>query len=145
MEPKESVSGETTPVAAKKHRFLRVLAGGIAGLAVLVLLILFITPLLLSSSGGRRFLLGRINQSVDGQVGMDEFSVGWFSGVKLTNLTYASDDGATEVKVGRIETHPRYRALVGGRVDLGKTVIDRPEVFLKLLAFWEYLPCSQLL
>ena len=132
METKEKGAGEKAVGSTKKSKLLKRLAYVVIGLAGVVLLILFGTPMFLSSSGGTRFLLGRINSSGYGQVGMDDFSVGWFSGVKLTNLTYDSDDGATQVKVGRIETQPKVAALIGGRVDLGKTVIDKPQIYLKL-------------
>jgi hypothetical protein len=131
METKKTTSEKTadTKKKSKLLRWLTWIAGGFAGI---VLAILFATPMLLSSSGGTRFLLGKINNSVDGQVGMDDFSVGWFSGVKLTNLTYESGDGATQVKVGRIETQPKVAALIGGRIDLGKTVIEQPQILLKV-------------
>lgn len=123
---------KTAVVSKKKRSVLKTLAMVFAGVVVLLLLMVFGTPMFLSSSGGTQFLLGKINGSVDGHVGMDNFSVGWLSGVKLTNLTYESGDGATQVKVGRFETQPRYSALLGGRVDMGKTVIDQPQIYLKL-------------
>ena len=97
-----------------------------------VLLIFFGVPLFLSSSGGTSFLLGKINQSVDGQVQMDDFSIGWFKGVKLTNLSYADSAGTTSVKVRRIETQPQYASLLGGKVKLGKTVVEGPQIYLKV-------------
>lgn len=131
MDAEKKTSGRVIGSTGKKRPF-RILAGVFIGIAGLLLLLFFAVPLILSSSGGTRFLLGKINHSVDGQVGMDTFSVGWFSGVKLTNLTYDSDDGATQVKVGRVQTQPRYSALLSGRVDLGKTVIDRPQIYVKV-------------
>ena len=132
MEAEKKAAGRANGVVSKKHRLFKVLMGVLIGVSGGLLLLFFAVPLVLSSSGGTRYLLDRINHSVDGQVGMDALSIGWFSGVKLTNLTYDSDDGTAQVKVGRIETQPRYTALFGGRVDLGKTVIDRPQVHLKI-------------
>ena len=132
MEPNAKNMSEKAVVPAKKRSLLKVTVGVLIGIVLVLVLVVCAAPMLLSSSGGTRFLLGKINHSVDGEVGMEDFSVGWFSGVKLTNLTYESGDGATQVKVGRVETQPRYSALIGGRVDLGKTVIDRPQVTLKM-------------
>ncbi len=100
--------------------------------AGIVLLIFFGTPLYLSSSGGTNLLLGKINQAVDGQVAMDDLSVGWFKGVKLTNLSYNDSAAGTAVKVSRIETRPKYTSLLGGKVKLGKTVIEKPQIHLKV-------------
>ena len=98
----------------------------------LILLVFFGVPLYLSSSGGTNFLLGKINQSVDGEVQMDDFSIGWFKGVQLSNLTYVDSTGNTSVKVRRIETQPQYASLLGGKVKLGKTVVEGPQVYLKV-------------
>ncbi len=127
----------------KKRSPFKILAVAVLAVFLVLLLTILAVPTLLSSSGGNRFLLGKINRSVEGQVGMETFSVGWFSGVKLTNLTFDSDDGATQIKVGRIETKPRYTALLGKRVDLGKTVIDHPEVHLKISPTPPSVPSTQ--
>jgi hypothetical protein len=124
---------KNTDTPTKNRKPFKIIAGVILGLVVLLLLMALAVPSFLSSAGGRQFLVGRINNSVDGQLGMDTFSMGWLSGIKLTNLSYESDDGATQVKVGRVESQPRYAALLGGRVDLGKTVIDQPQVYMKVL------------
>lgn len=115
-----------------KHGFFKVVKWVILASAGIALLIFFGTPLLLSSSGGTRFLLSKINTSVDGQVKMDDLSISWFKGVKLTNLSYADQVGNTSVSVKRVETHPRYFSLLGGKVELGKTVIDSPQIHLKV-------------
>ncbi|MBL7214761.1 MAG: hypothetical protein ISS71_03675 [Phycisphaerae bacterium] len=115
-----------------KHHTFKLLKWVLIGTAGLVLLIFFGVPLYLSSSGGTHLLLGKINQSVDGQVQMDDFSIGWFKGVKLTNLSYADNAGNRSVKVRRIETQPKYVSLLGGKVKLGKTLVERPQVYLRV-------------
>ena len=100
----------------------------------IVLLLFFGVPLFLSSSGGTGFLLGKINNSVDGRVQMDDFSIGWFRGIKLTNLSYADSTGNTSVTVEKIKTQPKYMSLLGGKVKLGKTVIEEPQIHLKVSA-----------
>ena len=114
------------------RKALKVMKWCLIVLAGVVLLIFFGVPLYLSSSGGTNLLLGKINQSVDGQVQMDDFSMGWFKGIKLTKLSYADSSGNTSVTIDSVETQPRYMSLLGGKVRLGKTVIDRPQVYLKV-------------
>jgi len=127
MDDQEKVQKKGSP-----HKVLRVAKWFLIVVAGLILLVFFGVPLYLSSSGGTNFLLGKINQSVDGQVQMDDFSIGWFKGVHLSNLSYADSSGSTSVTVDSIKTQPRYMALLGGKVKLGKTVIDRPQVYLKV-------------
>jgi molybdopterin-binding protein len=101
-------------------------------LLFIFLLLFFGVPLFLSSSGGTGFLLGHINNSVDGQVRMDDFSIGWLKGVRLTNLSYADSVGSTSVTVERIETQPKYLSLLRGKVKLGKTVVEQPRIYVKV-------------
>ena len=123
----EDVQSENT-----KHSKFKILKWVLIGSAGLVLLIFFGIPLFLSSSGGTNLLLGKINQSVDGQVQMDDFSMGWFRGVKLINVSYDDSTGNTSVKVHRIETQPQYASLLGGKVKLGRTIVEGPQVYLKV-------------
>ena len=128
------MKNEKAHVSVKSHKSgkIRLLKWILIGSVALLLLIFFMTPLYLSSAGGTRMLLGRINSSVDGQVQMDDFSIGWFKGVSLTNLSYDDSAGNTSVKVRRIETQPKYASLMGGKVKLGKTIIQSPRVYLKV-------------
>ncbi len=133
----DSTNPSSKPAAnasPKRHRGLKIASGIVAGIVLLLVLAVLAAPTALSSSGGTRFVLGRINRAVDGQVAMDTLSVGWFSGVRLSNLSFESNDGATHLTVDRIETHPHYAALMGRRVNMGKTIIDRPQVHLKVPA-----------
>jgi hypothetical protein len=127
MNDQEKVQEKDSP-----RKVLKVVRWCLIVSAGLILLIFFGVPLYLSSSGGTNFLLGKINQSVDGQVHMDDFSIGWFKGIKLTKLSYADSSGNTSVTIDSVETQPRYMSLLGGKVKLGKTVIDRPQVYLKV-------------
>jgi len=125
---------KTQKTADRKGWGVRILKWGSIAAVCLILLLFFGIPLFLSSSGGTGFLLNQINSSVDGQVQMDDFSMGWFKGIKLTGLSYADSAGNTSIKVRRIETRPKYISLLGGKIKLGKTVIDQPRIYLKVPA-----------
>ena len=116
-----------------RKKALNVLKWSVILSAGLGLLIFFGVPIFLSSAGGTRLLLGKINASVDGQVHMQDFSIGWFKGVELTNLSYDDSAGTTSVKVNSIHTQPSYASLLGGKVKLGKTIVDHPQVYVKVL------------
>ena len=125
---------KTQKTANRKGRGVKILKWGSIAAVCLILLLFFGIPLFLSSSGGTNFFLNQINSSVDGQVQMDDFSIGWFKGIKLTGLSYADSAGNVSVKVHRVETRPKYTSLLGGKVKLGKTVIDQPRIYLKVPA-----------
>lgn len=128
----ENSESQTEKGISRKSRKFKIITWVLGVTAGLILLLFFGIPLYLSSSGGTNLLLGKINQSVEGQVQMDDFSMGWFRGVELTNLSYADASGDTSVTVRRIETQPKYTSLLTGKVKLGMTVIDQPQVFLKV-------------
>ncbi|MHC5089194.1 MAG: AsmA family protein [Planctomycetota bacterium] len=126
------MTGENTEQKKSRPKSLKVVKWVLILSAGIVLLIFFGFPMFLSSSGGTNFLLSKINQAVDGQVQMDDFSIGWFRGIKLVNLSYVDGVGDTSVTVEKIQTQPKYLSLLGGKVNLGKTVVDRPRIHLKV-------------
>lgn len=105
----------------------------IIGIAICVILLLLLSvPWILSSSGGTDFLLGRINKSMDGTLGMKDLSVGWLSGVQIQDLTFEDPTGQTQVKVDSITSHPSLLGLLGGRLTLGKTIVESPDIKITL-------------
>ncbi len=98
----------------------------------LCLLLLLITPWILSSSGGTAFLLGRINRSLDGTLGMENLSLGWLDGVRIKNLTFEDTDGRTQVRVDSITSRPKLLKLLRGRLWLDQTVLERPDLRITL-------------
>ncbi|MHC4783865.1 MAG: AsmA family protein [Planctomycetota bacterium] len=123
---------EIATIAKPRRKVFKAIQWFLIVSAFIFLLLFFGVPLFLSSSGGTGFLLGQINNSVDGQIRMDDFSMGWLKGVRLTNLSYADSVGNTSVTVERIETQPKYLSLLGGKVKLGKTVVDQPRIYVKV-------------
>lgn len=126
---------------SKKGGFFRKLKWILMGSAGLCLLIFLGTPIYLSSSGGTNLLLGKINSAMDGHVAIDDLSVGWFKGVELTNLSYA--DSSTSLTVRRLETKPKLMALLGKKVHLNRTVVEGPQVHIKVPAMQPSMPSEQ--
>jgi hypothetical protein len=119
---------EQEPVRKRKksRKLLRTLAIA-AGLIVLLMLAL---PPMVSSSGGTAFLLGRINRSLDGTLGMEDLSFGWLSGVKIKNLSFADSAGQMQIRVDSISLRPKLLGLLAGNIVLADAVIERPDVLL---------------
>jgi hypothetical protein len=97
-----------------------------------VLILFFAIPLYLSSNTGRDFIVSRINRSIDGQVQMGDFSIGWFKGIRLEDFHFADNAGTTKVDVKTISTKPSYGSLLRGSLTLGKTLVDQPQVVLNI-------------
>ena len=108
----------------------RVLKWILISIAIIAVFVIVIVPVCLSSQMGKRFVLSKINSSIDGEVDMKTLSVGWFKGVRLTGLTFT--EGTTSVKVKQMSTKPRLPALLRGDLALRNTVVDKPEIVINV-------------
>ncbi|MHC4500036.1 MAG: hypothetical protein ACYS21_13085, partial [Planctomycetota bacterium] len=97
-----------------------------------VLLLVLVIPAYLSSESGKRFILDKINRSISGRVQVGDFSMGWFKGIRVTDLSFEDDAGAASAKVKEISIRPHYIPLVLGIVALGETLIDEPQVVINV-------------
>jgi hypothetical protein len=104
----------------------------IAVALVLLLLLFLVVPMYLSSNRGRDFIVGKINESIDGKIAMGDFSMGWFKGIRVTDLSFENEAGTTSVSVREISTKPYYVSLLLGIVALGETLIDEPRVVINV-------------
>ncbi len=87
--------------------------------AVVIVLLFFITPAFLSSKSGRKFVINKINNSIDGSVDMADLSMGWLKGVHLTDFRFQDNAKTTSVSVKEILTKPYYRSLLFGKMAFG--------------------------
>src|SRR4030042_336459 len=99
---------------------------------VLFLIIFFAIPLYLSSDSGKNLILGKINDSIDGKVEVDSFSMGWFAGVKADNLNFTDNEGLMKLTAEQIAARPKYLSLLGGNVIIDEAVIDKPFLLLTI-------------
>lgn len=111
----------------KKKIFVAVLL--LIGIIVLAGILL---PVYLSSEAGKNFVIKKINESLDGQFSTDQFSVGWFKGIHLTNLTFSDNAGTASVNVKNLSTKVKYLSLLGGVLSLKDGLIDEPKIVVNL-------------
>lgn len=117
------------PLAAVKTKILLSLS---AVLLILILLIFFLVPAYISSQAGRKMILSKINNSVDGQTNFASLSMGWFKGLRLKNISYDDDAGQTSAKIKQIDAKPHYFSILFGNLSFSKTIIDEPQVEIRL-------------
>ena len=123
---KNNESARKVPKKRRRRRARRVLL--IIGTTAL--LGFFLLPAYLSSESGKELILNKVNESINGTVKIGDLSMGWFRGVRLTNLSFADDSGFASVQVRKVSTKPNYLALIGGNMAFADTVLDNPEVVL---------------
>ncbi len=94
----------------------------------LLLLAVSSLPSILSTSPCRHYILARVNQSLSGRANVGQWSLGWFSGVHIKDLTFQDTLGVTEVTIKGIKAKPHLTSFLTGRGSFGHTVIDQPRV-----------------
>jgi hypothetical protein len=92
----------------------------------------FLLPVYLSSESGKELILSKVNDSIAGTVKISDLSIGWFRGIRLTDLSFADDGGFASVQVRKISTKPNYLALLGGNMAFADTVLDNPKVVITI-------------
>ncbi len=117
---------------SRKKTATRILKLLLALTVILFLLVLFLVPAFVSSGQGRRIILSKINNSIDGRVDFADLSMGWFKGIKVSDLGFKDRVGQISAQVKQITTKPHYGSIITGNLSFGKTSIDQPKVHINL-------------
>ncbi|MDD5064590.1 MAG: hypothetical protein PHQ35_07540 [Phycisphaerae bacterium] len=127
MSAEEAVKSE--PKKKTKKKILR----RAAALAVFVIVLAVLAlPWFVSSEKGRKMILARINSSIDGKMDFAGLTMGWWSGVMVTDIGFDDSAGRISVRVKQITTKPHYGSILTGGLSLGKTEVLEPRVEVNL-------------
>ncbi len=118
----------------KSKSFVRRLLKAVVLLIILIVALLALTPMLLSSGLGTTIIQSKLGKALGGTVEMGNLSLGWFSGLKIDNLTFTDLKNGTSVEIRELRSKPLLMALLHGRIALEGTVIDKPQVQLTVQA-----------
>jgi len=99
---------------------------------VLIVLAIFLVPVYVSSEGGHRLILAKINSSIAGRTDFADLSMGWWKGIKVADLSFNDNAGQVSVRIKQIATKPRYASILTGTLSFGKTIVDQPKVQVNL-------------
>ncbi|MCX5636682.1 MAG: hypothetical protein NTX52_03180 [Planctomycetota bacterium] len=116
----------------RKRTGKKILKWLLAIVVVLIVLAIFLVPVYVSSEGGHRLILAKINSSIAGRTDFADLSMGWWKGIKVTDLSFDDNAGQVSVRVKQIATKPHYGAILMGNLSFGQTMIDRPNISLNL-------------
>jgi len=97
-----------------------------AALMVLLGLLVLLAPSILSTGPGTRFILHKVNASLDGRLDVDDLSLGWFSGIKVTDAKFTDSDGHELLSCGSLTSNASLFSLIRGNLDLGEVHVDSP-------------------
>jgi hypothetical protein len=117
----------------KKHKPLKIIMTAIISLLVLLVIVIVVAvPAYISSDSGRKTILAKINESVEGKTDFASLSMSWFKGVKLTDFAYNDESGQTSVTIKQLSTIPKYGAILAGNLAFGETIVHEPRVSIDL-------------
>jgi len=110
----------------------RILKWVLALAVILIVLMVFFVPALVSSEKGRKIILAKINNSIDGKVDFAGLSMSWWKGIRVTDFRFNDSAGLAFVEIKQITTKPHYGSILSGSLSFGKTVIDEPKAEINL-------------
>ena len=110
----------------------RILKLALALLAVLILLVVFLVPAFVSSKKGRKIILAKINDSIDGEADFSSLSMSWWKGVRILDFSFDNSAAQILVEIKRIVTRPHYGSILMGDLSFGRTEIFEPKVEVNL-------------
>jgi len=121
-----------TEAGPQRKTKTRILKWALALAVVLIALAFFLVPAFVSSEKGRKIILAKINNSIDGKTDFAGLSMSWWRGVKVTSFSFNDSAGLSPVKIKQITTKPHYGSILFGSLSFGKTIIDEPKVKINL-------------
>lgn len=123
---------KATVTKPQKRLIIRIFKWVLILIPLLILLAFFLFPVAVSSERGRKFILAKIDSSIEGNVDFTSLSMGWRKGVTITNLSFEDDAEGIRVTVKQVSTQPHYVSLLSGNPSFGETVIDTPVIEIDL-------------
>jgi hypothetical protein len=125
----ESTKPAGSAEAPKKKSLVNKILIGLGALVGVVVLFVLLLPTLLSTSPGKNFILGYVNDAIAGKVEVDSISLGWFSGQTITGVKVTDPTGQTVATVAKIDMPSvRPTTFLDLSNDLGTITIDKPEL-----------------
>lgn len=121
-----------TKAGPQRKTKTRILKWVLALAVVLVVLVVFLVPAFVSSEKGRKIILTKINNSIDGKTDFAGLSMSWWRGIKVTDFSFNDSAGLTFVEIKQITTKPHYGSILLGSLSFGKTIIDEPKIKINL-------------
>ena len=121
-----------TKAKRRKKSKTRILKWVLALVVILIVLMVFLVPAFVSSEKGRKIILAKINNSIDGKVDFAGLSMSWWKGIRVTDFRFNDSAGLAFVEIKQITTKPHYAAILFGTLSFGKTIIDEPLIVINL-------------
>ena len=110
----------TPPVRKRRHVWPFV----VGGVVVVLLLLLLLAPTIASTGLVRSVVVSKVNSGfINGTVEIQDWSVGWTSGIKVDGVRLKDANGVQVAELGELSTQLSLLSAIRGNYALGDTVI----------------------
>jgi hypothetical protein len=113
-----------TPPPRKRRRWPFVLLG----IFLVLLLLVFLAPKIASTAAMRGYVVGKINDNLNGTVSIDNWSLGWTGGIDLHGLKVFDERKAEILSVAHAHIGLSLLDAIRGKYHFGDTTVDEPNV-----------------
>lgn len=117
-----------TPPPQKKKRWGRRITFSLLIFLLLIALLALLAPSIASTSPIRRLVLRKINHNLNGSVAIQDWSIGWRSGIDVTGIRVLDERNAEILSVAHLRTGLSLLDAMRGRFHCGETIIDEPNL-----------------
>ncbi|MBA3273207.1 MAG: DUF748 domain-containing protein, partial [Chthoniobacterales bacterium] len=97
---------------------------GIGLLIVILLVLVALAPTLIGTPPVRSMIVGRVNNSIPGNIALDDLSLGWMSGMRISGLKVFDEQNALILEVPKFSTDLTLLKAIRGNLELGNTTAD---------------------
>ncbi len=103
----------------------------VGALLLLLVLLVLLAPMIASSGPVRSFVLGKVNDNLNGRVQVDSWSLGWTGGLKLSGVRVFDEQNAQILQLKSLTTELSLLDAIRGRYHVGKVVVDGLDALVK--------------
>jgi hypothetical protein len=122
--PTPSPAPGDQPVPPRKSRLGRRILIGAGVLVVLLVLLVVLIPTIASTGFVRNFVVGKVNDGINGRVTIENWSLSWTGGVDVNGVSVVDTAGRKVIDLRKLRTDLSLFDAIKGRYDLGKVTVD---------------------
>ena len=117
-------SPDPAPPRRRKRTWVKV----IVILLVALVLIVALLPTIASTGPVKSYVVGKVNQSLNGELQVNDWSIGWASGVDIDGVKLLDAQGVTVLTISRVRVPLSLVNAAKGNYALGDVLIDKPDL-----------------
>ncbi len=129
MKEQEKQETEAKTTGKRKRLWRRIATGSLLTAAILAIVLLF-APRIASSGAVRRYILSRVNEQVDGEISVTNWTLTWRNGLQFDEIAFGTGDGTVRFSGVRLSISEGLLAFAGPTNDLGRIRLVAPELAL---------------